>query len=365
MGSYSSKTTSNEDLKRSHVKLQAQQVPAFNGNAIKWQSWKRRARAAIGVAGMLDVLDDATYAKNHRIDNETIFHLFQVATSEGNASHLVDMHETTKDGYAAYQDLVEWYDGDELTTDTAEDIRAKLDRLTLTSKNSASEYINYFQQYTKQLDELNESYTDSKTVAIFLDQIEDPDYNSTKTICVENRLDLKECIMRMRACERRLLRNKSKSRKRVLTVRRNLLNDTQEYHNAQDGTVDISKYKTELGYYSIPTEIWDQLDSKGKEFVRSSNGNLRKSRRKNITQEDSILKNQTTSATESNNKVRRTPSSTNSEGNPDRAEKKQKTVQFHGDKPESETKEDDNPNPTSEINNRREILSFSVRKNDA
>ena len=94
-------STRNSELKRSNVKLQAQQVSTFNGNAIKWRTWKKRTRAAIGTAGMLQILDSADYSTKNRIDNETVFHLLQVATADGNAAHLVDAHEEKKDGHAA------------------------------------------------------------------------------------------------------------------------------------------------------------------------------------------------------------------------------------------------------------------------
>ena len=138
---------SNSDLKRSNVKLQAQQVSAFNGNAIKWRTWKKRTKAAIGTAGMLETLESSVYSKEHPMENETIFHLLQVATADGNAAHLVDSYEDTKDGHGAFKELVTWYEGDELTTETAEDIRSKLDKLALNNRNTASEYIN-FSSYT-------------------------------------------------------------------------------------------------------------------------------------------------------------------------------------------------------------------------
>ena len=49
------------------------------------------------------------------------FFFFQVATADGNAAHLVDMYEDEKDGYSAYQELVRWYEDDELTPEIAED----------------------------------------------------------------------------------------------------------------------------------------------------------------------------------------------------------------------------------------------------
>ena len=69
-----------------------------------------------------------------------------------------------------------WYEGDQLTSETAEDIRDKLSRISLNTRNTASEFINDSLEYQKHLDELDESYTISKTVSSFLDQITDPDY---------------------------------------------------------------------------------------------------------------------------------------------------------------------------------------------
>ena len=60
MGIYQSKD--NEALKRSNVKLQAQSITGFDGSAIKWHTWKKKTRAAIGTAGLLKILDDEDYA---------------------------------------------------------------------------------------------------------------------------------------------------------------------------------------------------------------------------------------------------------------------------------------------------------------
>ncbi len=96
---------SNEAQKRSNVKLQAQQVPIFNGNSLMWHTWKKKTCAAVGTAGMLSILDDEEHAERNPVDNETIYHLLQVATSDGNAAHLVDKYEEKKDGRKVFAEL--------------------------------------------------------------------------------------------------------------------------------------------------------------------------------------------------------------------------------------------------------------------
>ena len=267
-------TNSNDSLKRSNVKLQAQQVPPFNGHAIKWRVWKKKTRAAIGTAGLLNTLDDPEYAKQNPIDNETIFHILQVATSDGSASHLVDQFEDSKDGHAAYTALVTWYEGDELTTETAEDIRSKLDKLILSTRVTASEYINLFQQYNKQLTELGEDYTKSKTVNIFLSQISDPDYDATKELCIENKLPLNECIERIRSKERRLTRNKDMRRRPEISSRR----DRHEPEVDDKLPSSMDKYITANGYYSIPDHVWSSLTKNELSTVKRFNQKVRRNR---------------------------------------------------------------------------------------
>ena len=110
-------------------------------------------KAAIGTAGILRILESESYANSNQMDNETIFHLLQVATADGHMAHLVDKYEDGKNGYAAYQEIVRQFEGYELTKEIAEDIRAKMDMTTLSTKNSASRYINQFLQNRKHLEE--------------------------------------------------------------------------------------------------------------------------------------------------------------------------------------------------------------------
>ena len=96
----------NEALKRLNVKLQAQSVSPFDENALKWHIWKKKTRAVISTARLLKILYDEVVANRNTADNETVFHLLQVATSDGTTAHLVDKHEEEQDGRMAYQELI-------------------------------------------------------------------------------------------------------------------------------------------------------------------------------------------------------------------------------------------------------------------
>ena len=344
---------SNESLKRSNVKLQAQNVSDFNGSALKWHTWKKKTRAAIGTAGMLRVIDDLEYSKKHPVDNETVFHLLQVATSDGNAAHLVDKFEEARDGYAAFEELTQWYEGDQLTTETAEDVRAKLDRTKLSTKNTASDYINSFLQYTKQLEELEESYTPSKTVNIFLTQIHDPDYAGTVEMCVENRLQLNECIERIRSKERRLRRDKRSTRTGDLIVRRTYTSEEPENFEEHD-IITLDNHKTSLGYYSIPNHLWHKLSESNKEKVRKHNG-ARRRQQKNKYGESGKKSGDPRNISQRRATMQEEEKKEDNES--ESPKKKAKNVQFYDKDPNKNEEVLDNEDPKT-ITGRRDVLCF-------
>ena len=96
---------------------------------------------------MLRVIDEYGYKLLQPTDNETIFHILQVAAADGNASHLVDKFEKERDGQNECLKLIRWHEGDQLTSETAEDVRDRLARISLNTKNNASEYINDFLEH--------------------------------------------------------------------------------------------------------------------------------------------------------------------------------------------------------------------------
>jgi len=362
MGLSFSRERQNEDFyRRSNVKLQAQTVPTFNGDPHKWQTWKKKARAAIGTAGLLRILDEAEYASSHRLENETIFLLLQVATTEGNASFLVDQFDDDRDGRLAYEALEKWFEGMKLQNETAEDIRAKLDKNILSTKVTATKYINLFLSYTKQLKDLDESYTKSKTISLFLEKITDPDYQTTVEMCQAHKYDIQECIMQVRSKERRLEREQEGQKKKTITVRKSSgISQIIEEKKSEESNhmIDISDFKTELGYYSIPKEVWTSLSNQDKTKIKEMNMTLRKKRK--ATDQG----NKGTSPSISN---RRNAHVNTDEENTQREEpnKRQRVVHFEDEEQTMNGPNQDEGENTQEINNRRGILRFNLKSSSS
>ena len=360
MGSVLSTRTQDDDFyRRSNVKLQAQSVPTFNGDPHKWQTWKKKARAAIGTAGLLRILDNEDYASKHKLENETIFHILQVATTDGNASFLVDQFEEDRNGRLAYEALEKWFEGMKLQNETAEDIRAKLDKNILSTKVTATKYINLFLSYTKQLKDLDESYTKSKTISLFLEKITDPDYQTTVEMCQAHKYDLHECIMHVRSKERRLERELEGQRRKTITVRKSSGIPTiveEKKEEEMQETIDIGKFKTELGYYSIPKDVWMTLSNQDKSKIKEMNMSLRK-KRKNMEQSPRV-------SSQAISTRRNAHSSQNDEYQVKESDnKRQKVVHFEDENHVPEDKDQNEGEDTQEINHRRGVLRFNLKPN--
>jgi len=311
-------------------------------------------KAAVGTAGMLKVLEDKAYGKRNSIDNETIFYILQVATADGHAAHLVDKHEDKKDGYEAYRKLVRWFEGDKLTTETAEDIRSKMDRLNLSTKNTASEYINQFLQHNKHLEELNEGYTRSKTVNIFLSQIMDPYYGTTVEHCLENRLDIHTCIEKIRAKERRITRLRATKRKIPIIIRRQPTEEEKNDHQV----IKLESYINERGFYSVPGNIWFLLSDEDKSHVKEHNGKMRRERSDSDKSDERPYKKR-----KHNIRNRRNISDEEKEDDSHDSDDR-RTVQFKGnmDNDDKDHVEDEDGTSDKRLRPRRGVLRFHTKK---
>ena len=103
----------------------------------------------------------------------------QIATSGGTAYHIVKAHDRRKDGHAAWRDLCQWFDGDAMKNETADNLRAKLESYRMTSSTGVQQYINSFMTTYRELNNIpGEGWSAGHTKSVFLKGIQDPDYDT-------------------------------------------------------------------------------------------------------------------------------------------------------------------------------------------
>ena len=212
--------TSREGRSLGSVKLEAQKIKEFSGSYEDWQKWKSRTECAFSGSGYEKILESHSYSNARPRMNTVVYSQLAAATVDGVAYHLVRKYELTKDGNAAWANLCEWYDGDVIQSETAENLRVKLENLRLHSGVSGSEYINKFLAWFRDLDKVpGEGYTKSHGVYLFLKNITDVDYQTTITFCRNTNATLDGCVAAIRKQERDLQQKRIAKRQLSTTIR--------------------------------------------------------------------------------------------------------------------------------------------------
>jgi hypothetical protein len=136
-------------------KITAKDFGTFDGCPEHWFSFKNKTQTTLGIAGFSSFLNARVPVRDTE-GNHCLYYLLEGATNDGSASHIVKRHKVMRDGRAAWQSLVEWYEGRTVAGDIAKTCRVKLQALELTPKGDANGYINEFIRLRDQLEEAGE-----------------------------------------------------------------------------------------------------------------------------------------------------------------------------------------------------------------
>jgi hypothetical protein len=210
----------NEPLNRAVTfKITAQDFGKFDGKPEHWYGFKNKTLSTLGVAGFSSILDPARPIVDEE-GNRRLYYLFEGATNEGSASHIVKHHRATMDGRAAWQSLKDWYEGRTTSGDIAKTCRTKLLALELNPKGDANAYINEFIRLKEQLEDMGEGERSATLIEQFLDQIKDPKYDVTvTTLRMDNNKTLESCIEAVRRYDLVLTRQRIQDH-RLTKIRR-------------------------------------------------------------------------------------------------------------------------------------------------
>lgn len=291
-------TYNREPRPETTLKLEAQKIKDFSGNHEEWPKWKSRTECAFNGSGYEKIIESAEYATQHARMNKVVFSQLAAATVDGVAFHLVQEFELTKDGHAAWQNLCEWYDGDIIQNETAENLRVKLDNLKLHSGITASEYVNKFLAWHRDLSKIEgEGLSTRHAVYLFLKNISDPDYLTSITFCRNSNATLDDCIAAVRKQERDLQQKKIERKNLKSILRRAKTSELDSDDESGEPPAKRRKHKTrrvgsnftasdnskfegelettEKGLLRFSGECWRKMVESEKDFVREYNASVK------------------------------------------------------------------------------------------
>ena len=209
--------TSNQVEGRSRqplARLKAPEIKAFSGRSDLWTNWKLHTMCALSSTGYDPVLRSREYADSHEAANQTVFSQLAASTCEGTAQHLVVQHEDKRDGHAAWQSLLSWFESKDSLSEQASRLRSALDSNRLIKGGDVDSYLNKFQKNIRELGKITgEGLSDVHAVEKLLNGMEDPEYDQVKSLLQSMSVKtIEECIVSIhrRAMEVKRLKRKRK-----------------------------------------------------------------------------------------------------------------------------------------------------------
>jgi hypothetical protein len=289
------------DNDQAKLKLQSHQLKSFNGRSTEFPKWKVHTECVFNGTGYERILVDEEFARTHSNKNTLVYSQLSIAVCDGDASHLVDQHKHTQDGHRAWQDLITFFHGSKRSIRDARIIRNKLGRLSLSEGMTASAYINKFQTWHRDLNDINdgkEGFSEDTKLQAFMENIKHPKYTMAVG-CLKNiaDLDMATAIDRIRQTETEIETERGEKRKMNVLRRQIYIADGIRFpEEDQDSPDNIpsppksgrakkrrrvdSQANTKLpkeiqlkmsGRIAIRSEIWTELLQSDRDFVLAWN----------------------------------------------------------------------------------------------
>ena len=170
------------DITKGAPKVNLNAVSKYDGEPKGWDTWEKQTMATLGQTVYSELLRTAPTQSNPATmcRNRELYNMLWSATLEGHASMLVEKHK--EDGHAAWQEMQSFYGSNEASDTVTEDAHNQLSNLKLDENRTATDYIAKFIKYNRKLEERNEGYPEKRKKTMFLNQILDDDYQSTREL---------------------------------------------------------------------------------------------------------------------------------------------------------------------------------------
>ena len=194
--------------KTSSLKISTNPLPEFSGDPWDFEAWQRTVKATLGQASQyIEFLTRAPLATNNEeiSRNKELFHMISAAVSKSHALNIIEKVESDKGccGHSAWTEMVNWYMDPTRKDAMVMHWESQLDNLSLDTDTTATEYINKFERYVRNIEILEGTWTDYKKVREFRKRIVDEGYETELRTCKKTYDDL---IKVVRAREQDLIK---------------------------------------------------------------------------------------------------------------------------------------------------------------
>ena len=273
------------------LKLSAPEVGNFSGDPVDWPKWKASTIVTFVATGYEKVLTSRKYALKNKSKNKIVYAILSNATIDGHSHHRIKNHEGTQDGNTAWKDLLEWYDGEDVISETAETLRQKLQNTCMVSGVTPSTYINRFLSAFNELEKIPEHKMNSQEAkSLFLRNIHDTEYATLKEALEMNVVTstLESLVLKLRKKEHTLQRavdNKRRVRRQAIeydliptierTTKRPRRSKCEKDETRKASLPSVIHPNLDGLIYIKPASSWETLKDEHRTFVLNYNRAVR------------------------------------------------------------------------------------------
>lgn len=164
-------------------KLRSLEIEEFTGKFHEWPDWKASTEAALAIARHDEISTSKEAARASRKANLLVCAQLQRAVCKGAAKSLVERHEGTKDGHAAWKELNKKFDNATNKEKRVSKSRSDLKDVKLLPGRNVAVFIDKHENALRDVRKVEgEGCTDTQAKQTFLENIENPAHNATKEI---------------------------------------------------------------------------------------------------------------------------------------------------------------------------------------
>ena len=248
------------------------EFPKFSGTIKDWISFERKFTSVTHAQGYSHVISDTLYnpttkaeLDEYRSDSQYIYNALALAWADGVNYYLVQTHEITMDGRAAFLQAKRYFRSEAITNNELQDSVSTLvkTKLEYNSPGGMQQYVATFNEALATMTKLGEPVHGKLLSLLFLSNIRDPQYDTIKdnpTISTMSLMDMQALFLKKCHAMAHITKQKQ-------------IHYTTTDHESTSEIDVITQLLTRLRPTSdtprLPKDVYDNLDPAVKDFIRT------------------------------------------------------------------------------------------------